>query len=126
MILSRTPDLTISRIYGPGRTLAKIYGRAAGTTRPGKGDERSNWVHLDDIVGAIDWARRHQLSGLYNLVQDEVPKVRELIDAVCQRHDLEPVQWDETQPSSRFYNARVSNAKLKATGYQFVHPRFWP
>ncbi len=117
--------LRLGGIYGPGRTLAKIYGRAAGTTRPGKGDERSNWVHLDDIVGAIDWVRRHQLSGLYNVVQDDVPKVRDLIDAVCQRHGLEPVQWDETQPSSRFYNARVSNAKLKDTGYQFVHPSFW-
>lgn len=117
--------LRLGGIYGPGRTLAKIYGRAAGTTRPGKGNERSNWVHLEDIVGAIDWVRRHQLSGLYNVVQDEVPTVRELIDAVCQRHGLEPVQWDETQPSSRFYNARVSNAKLKATGYRFVHPSFW-
>ncbi|NJN21811.1 MAG: SDR family oxidoreductase [Leptolyngbya sp. RL_3_1] len=118
--------LRLGGIYGPGRTLEKIYGRAAGTTRPGKGDERSNWVHLDDIVGAIDWARRQQLSGLYNVVQDEVPTVRELISAVCRRYGLEPVQWDETQPSSRFYNARVANAKLKATGYRFVHPRFWP
>ncbi|MDA0674047.1 MAG: SDR family oxidoreductase [Cyanobacteria bacterium] len=96
--------LRLGGIYGPGRTLGKIYGRAAGTTRPGKGDERSNWVHLEDIVGAIDWVRRHRLSGLYNLVQDDVPRVRELIDAVCQRHDLAPVQWDETQPSSRPYS----------------------
>ncbi|MGD1905735.1 MAG: SDR family oxidoreductase [Leptolyngbyaceae cyanobacterium] len=117
--------LRLGGIYGPGRTLAKIYGRAAGTTRPGKGDEHSNWVHLDDIVGAIDWAQRHQLSGIYNVVQDEVPTVRDLISRVCQRYDLAPVQWDHTQPSARSYNARVSNAKLKAAGYQFVHPSFW-
>ena len=50
----------------------KIYSRAAGSVRPGTGTEGSNWIHLDDIVGAIDFARQHALSGIYNVVQDEV------------------------------------------------------
>ena len=116
--------LRLGGIYGPGRTLEKIYGRAAGTTRPGKGDEGTNWVHLNDIVGAVDWARRQQLSGLYNLVQDDVPTIRELIAEVCDRNRLSPVIWDKTQPSTR-KNVRVSNAKIKSTGYQFSHPTFW-
>jgi nucleoside-diphosphate-sugar epimerase len=111
-------------IYGPGRELAKIYSRAAGTTRPGTGQEASNWIHLEDIVGAIDWAHTHQLSGLYNLVQDEIPTVRDLIDRVCQAHHLAPVQWDPSQPSARPYHVRVSNQKLKAAGYTFRHPGF--
>lgn len=118
--------LRLGGIYGPGRTLAKIYSRAAGTTRPGKGEEGTNWVHLNDIVNGIDWAKEKALSGLYNLVQDEVPTVRELIDGVCDRNNLAPVTWDETQPSNRLKNVRISNAKLKATGYEFVHPSFWP
>ena len=117
--------LRLGGIYGPGRTLEKIYSRAAGSIRSGKGDEGSNWVHLHDIVGAIDWVRQHRLAGLYNLVQDEILTVRELIDAVCQRYRLDSVKWDETKPSDRPYNVRVSNAKLKGTGYQFVHPAFW-
>lgn len=116
--------LRLGGIYGPGRTLEKIYSRAAGTTRPGKGDQATNWVHLSDIVGAIDWARQQQLTGIYNVVQDEIPTVRELIGRVCDRHHLAPVQWDETQPSTRSYNVRISNAKLKSTGYLFVHPTF--
>ncbi|WP_035986837.1 SDR family oxidoreductase [Leptolyngbya sp. KIOST-1] len=111
-------------IYGPGRELAKIYSRAAGQTRPGAGHEASNWVHLDDIVGAIAFAQAHHLSGLYNLVQDEIPTVRELIDRVCTAHHLAPVQWDPSQPSARPYNVRVSNQKLKAAGYSFRHPQF--
>ena len=111
-------------IYGPGRELAKIYGRSAGTTRPGTGEEASNWIHLEDIVGAIDWAQSHHLNGLYNLVQDEIPTVRDLIDRVCQAHHLAPVQWDPTQPSARPYNVRVSNQKLKAAGYTFHQPGF--
>lgn len=111
-------------IYGPGRELAKIYGRSAGTIRPGRGNEASNWVHLEDIVGAIDWAQTHSLSGLYNLVQDEIPTVRDLIDRVGQTYDLAPTQWDPTQPSARPYNVRVSNQRLKAAGYTFQHPTF--
>ncbi|MBD2111017.1 MULTISPECIES: SDR family oxidoreductase [Cyanophyceae] len=124
-----TPDrqvgiFRLGGIYGPGRELAKIYSRAAGTTRPGSGHEGSNWIHLDDIVGAIAHAQTHSLSGLYNLVQDEIPTVRELIDRVCQANDLDPVQWDPSQPSARPYNVRVSNQKLKAAGYTFRHSTF--
>jgi len=111
-------------IYGPGRDLAHIYRRAAGTIRSGDGHEASNWIHLDDIVGAIAFAQAHGLSGIYNLVQDEIPTVRELIDRVCQIYNLEPVVWDAAQPSARSYNVRVSNQKLKAAGYQFQRSYF--
>lgn len=118
--------LRLGGIYGPGRTVEDIYGRVAGTTRPGKGAEYSNWIHLTDIVGAIDWARQQRLGGVYNLVQDEIPTVRALIGEVCDRQNLPPVHWDESQHSRRTRSVRVSNAKLKSSGYQFVHPTFWP
>ncbi len=116
--------LRLGGIYGPDRTLERIYSRAAGTTRPGKGEEGTNWVHLSDIVRGIDWARERQLAGLYNLVQDEVPTVRALIGEVCDRHNLAPVTWNESEPSTR-KNVRISNAKIKSTGYEFVHPTFF-
>ncbi|MEL6247665.1 MAG: SDR family oxidoreductase [Cyanobacteria bacterium J06627_15] len=116
--------LRLGGIYGPGRTLENIYGRIAGTTRAGSGAESSNWVHLEDIVSAIDWVRQHRLGGLYNLVQDEILPARELVDKVCRQHGLAAVTWDPAQPSGRAYNARVSNAKLKATGYRFIRPSF--
>ncbi|MEL6326786.1 MAG: SDR family NAD(P)-dependent oxidoreductase, partial [Cyanobacteria bacterium J06626_23] len=90
----------------------------------GSGAESSNWVHLEDIVSAIDWVRQHRLGGLYNLVQDEILPVRELVDKICRQHGLATVTWDATQPSGRSYHARVSNAKLKATGYEFIRPSF--
>ncbi|MBD1860451.1 NAD-dependent epimerase/dehydratase family protein [Trichocoleus desertorum] len=114
--------LRLGGIYGPGRELQRIFGRAAGTTRPGTGAEPSNWIHLDDIVGAIAFAQEHQLQGVYNLVQEVTLTSRELIEQVCQRYNLAPVNWDESQPSARSYNAKVSNQKLKTAGYQFIHP----
>ncbi len=114
--------LRLGGIYGPGRELVKIFSRVAGTTRPGKGNEPSNWIHLDDIVGAIEFARQQQLQGIYNLVDDSQLINRELIDKVCEKHGLAKVYWDESLPSVRNYNARISNQKIKAAGYQLKHP----
>jgi nucleoside-diphosphate-sugar epimerase len=109
-------------IYGPGRELLKIFGRAAGTTRPGDGSDASNWVHLDDIVGAIEFARVRQLSGIYNLVQDIPTTTGTLLQQLFAAHHLPPVTWDATQSTPRPYNAKVSNQKLRTAGYSLVHP----
>ncbi len=114
--------LRLGGIYGPSRELVKIYSRAAGTIRPGDGEEPINWIHLDDIVGAIDFARSQHLQGIYNLVDDTELKNRELIEKVCRTHNLNPVTWDSFQASSRQYNARLSNQKIKAAGYKLIYP----
>ncbi|MEM8642191.1 MAG: SDR family oxidoreductase [Cyanobacteria bacterium P01_G01_bin.54] len=117
--------LRLGGIYGPGRTLERIFSRWAGKTRPGTGARWSNWIHLDDIVGAIAFAQAQKLTGLYNLVQDEILTSRDLLQQVCDRHHLAPVTWDASQPDTRAYSVRCSNQKLKAAGYELVHPRFW-
>lgn len=118
--------LRLGGIYGPGRTVENIYSRMAGKTMPGTGEEAANWVHLLDIIGAIDWAQAKQLSGIYNVVQDEIVTRRELIQQVCDRQNLPPVKWDGNPDAGRGRNARISNQKLKSTGFQFEHPTFWP
>lgn len=115
--------LRLGGIYGPGRELARIFSRAAGTTRPGNGQDAANWVHLDDIVGAIDFARCQRLSGIFNLVATEPTTTGALIDRVLRESGLPPVTWDASQPSSRPYNAKVSNQKLRDRGYEFQHPQ---
>ncbi|MDY6786088.1 MAG: NAD-dependent epimerase/dehydratase family protein [Cyanobacteriota bacterium] len=115
--------LRLGGIYGEGRELVRIFGRAAGMTRPGDGSDTSNWIHLDDIVGAIDFAVRHQLEGIYNLVDDSHLTTEKLIAGVLEANGLPPVTWDGSQSSSRSYNAKVSNQKLKDAGYQFIRPQ---
>lgn len=118
--------LRLGGIYGPGRTVENIYSRIAGKTMPGTGEEAANWVHLLDIIGAIDWAQTRQLSGIYNVVQDEILTRRELIQEVCDRQNLPAVQWDGNPNAGRGRNVRLSNQKLKSTGFQLEHPTFWP
>lgn len=114
--------LRLGGIYGPNRELVKIFRRAAGTTRPGDGKDAANWVHLEDIVGAIEFAYQQSLDGIYNLVGSHPITTGELLERVCQAHHLAPVAWDAAQKSSRPYNARVSNQKLREAGYQFIYP----
>ena len=113
--------LRLGGIYGPNRELIKIFSRLPGTTRPGNGEDVANWVHLDDIVGAIEFARQHYLEGIYNLVDDAYLTSRELLSRLFNKHDLPKVKWDNTATSNRPYNAKVSNGKIKEVGYKLIH-----
>ncbi|MBH8553612.1 SDR family oxidoreductase [Nostocaceae cyanobacterium CENA357] len=115
--------LRLGGIYGPNRKLIKIFSKAPGTTRPGNGDDVTNWIHLDDIVAAIEFVRQHRLQGIYNLVNDAHLTSRELLDTLFEKHNLPQVIWDSSMKSNRPYNAKVSNQKIKAAGYKLIHPQ---
>ncbi|MBV5261042.1 SDR family oxidoreductase [Synechococcus moorigangaii CMS01] len=114
--------LRLGGIYGEGREIKKIFQRAMGQVRPGDGSEYGNWIHLADIVAAIEFARAQNLNGLFNLVCDEPLPRRELLARLAEKYTLPPVIWDPSQPSDRPLNVRVSNAKLKRLGFQCRHP----
>ena len=114
--------LRLGGIYGPKREITKRFARIAGKTMPGSGATFTSWIHLDDIIAAMDFLCQRRLGGIYNLVNDFNLTIRELSDKVCLREGLEKILWDDTKPSYRFLNARVSNEKIKAAGYKLIHP----
>ena len=93
-----------------------------GQTRPGKGLEYGNWVHLEDIVAGIQFARVQNLSGLFNLVCDQPMQRKVMLDRLAEKYKLPPIIWDESQPSPRTFNVRVSNQKIKSMGFTFKYP----
>ncbi|CCH68011.1 Nucleoside-diphosphate-sugar epimerases [Richelia intracellularis HH01] len=113
--------LRLGGIYGPDRELVKIYSRFAGKSRLGDGRKPANWIHLDDIVGAIEFARQHSLKGVYNLVDDSKLTQGQVIEKVCEKYSLQPVIWDYNQSKQVQHN--VSNQKIKDAGYQLIHPK---
>lgn len=115
--------LRLGGIYGPGRELIKIFGRLAGTNRPGNGDDVANWIHLDDIVGVIEFARQHNWQGIYNVVDDAHLRSREFFETLLTTHNLPQIKWDASLQNNRPYNAWVSNQKIKDAGYQLIHPQ---
>ena len=118
----KTCILRLTGIYGPRRELIKIFSRLSGTTRPG-GERYTNWVHLIDIVRAIDFAREKQLQGIYHLNSDEFMTIKEFLERLFQAHNLPPVTWDSSQPSARSTNMRLSNQKIKDAGFELIHPQ---
>ena len=114
--------LRLGGIYGPKRELTKRFARIAGKTIPGSGETFTSWIHLEDIIAAMDFLCHKRLGGIYNLVNDFNMTIRELSNLVCDREGLARVIWDDTKPSYRFLNARVSNQKIKAAGYKLIHP----
>ncbi|WP_017718009.1 SDR family oxidoreductase [Kamptonema formosum] len=112
--------LRLGGIYGPGREIRKRF-NVCGKTLPGSGDNFTNWIHLDDIAGAVEFALANRLQGIYNLVNDEPVLARELADRVCVRYGFAKIQWEPAEHNSRSYSLRVSNQKLKAAGYRFTH-----
>ncbi len=113
----------LGAIYGPDRDLKKRFTKLAGTTRPGSGNHFTNWIHLDDIVSASEFALDRQLQGIYNLVNDVPIAARELFKQLCDRYELPEVEWDASDAKSPSNDRRISNQKLKAEGYQFIHPK---
>lgn len=118
----QTCILRLTGIYGSGRELIKIFRQIAGTTRPGTGESYTNWVHVEDIVRAIDFAKDHQLQGIYHLNSDESMTSREFFQRLLAAHNLPAVTWDISQTSSRTYNLKLSNQKLKSAGFTLAHP----
>ncbi|MFM7449611.1 MAG: SDR family oxidoreductase [Leptolyngbyaceae cyanobacterium] len=115
--------LRLGGIYGPGRELVDMFGGLAGMTIPGKGDRFINWIHRDDIIGAIEFIRLNELEGVYNLVDDSQLTIKEQVKRVCSRYGLPPVDWDSSKLSFQRKSLQVSNQKLKAAGYDLIHPQ---
>jgi nucleoside-diphosphate-sugar epimerase len=115
--------LRLGGIYGPGRELVDMFGGLAGTTMPGKGDRFVNWIHRDDIIGAIEFLRINEVEGIYNLVDDSQLTIKEQVKLVCSSYGLPPVHWDSTKVSLQRKSLQVSNQKLKSAGFELIHPQ---
>ena len=115
--------LRLAGIYGQGRELIKIFRSWAGTTRPGTGNNYTNWVHLEDIVNALEFARQKELRAIYHLSSDEILTRKEFFDRLFRKHNLPGIDWDNVASASRSFNLRLDNHKIKAAGFQFIHPQ---
>ena len=112
----------LGEIYGPGREISRRIKQLEGHVMPGSGELYTNMVHRDDVVSAIDYSLRHDLDGVYNLVDDDhMPRI-ELYTTVAKKHLLPLVKWDPEHPGLRTDNKRVSNHKIKGEGFALRHP----
>ncbi len=131
-ILRETEDFVIARggiatrlagIYGPGRSvlLKKFFSGEA--IIEGDGSRWVNQVHRDDIATALCLLVERSARGIFNVSDDRPLPQREVYAWLAQRFDrpLPPSGPIDPNRKRGWTHKRVSNAKLRALGWQ---PRY--
>ncbi len=114
--------LRLGEIYGPGREIEQRLRRMQHQPFAGTGEAYTNLIHLSDIVSALDFALRNRLNGIYNLCNDFHMPRKLFYQKLCEQEKIPFIQWDPTKPSMHGGNRRVSNQKIKNTGFIFECP----
>ncbi|WP_367716892.1 SDR family oxidoreductase [Nitratireductor sp. GISD-1A_MAKvit] len=123
--------IRLSGIYGPGRNA--LYSLEAGKARrivkPG---QVFNRIHVDDIAGATAHLARRFETGIFNVTDDAPAPPQDVVAhaaAVAGREAPPEIAFEDADlsPMGRsFYGEckRVSNARLRGTGYRLRHPEY--
>ncbi len=123
--------LRLSGIYGPGRSpFDKLAnGTARRLVKPG---QVFNRIHVDDIAGALAHLSRDATGGIFNVTDDEPAPPQDVVAHAARLAgfplppEIDFATADLTPMARSFYgeNKRVSNAKLKRSGYAMIFPSF--
>jgi nucleoside-diphosphate-sugar epimerase len=119
--------LRASGIYGPERGhVFKQFLRGEAMMRD-DGESWINMIHVDDVAGAIaHLLESNSAPGVYNLSDDEPVTQRQFFAWLASKLNrlLPPSALADPQRKRGLTNKRVSNAKLKVTGYNFIYPTY--
>ena len=119
--------LRASGIYGPGRGhLFKQFLRGEATMR-GDGSPWINMIHVEDLARAIMHLIEHGRAGeIYNASDEEPVTQFEFFQWLAERlgKGMPPGAPPEAGRKRGLTNKRVSNRKLRMTGFTFQYPTF--
>jgi nucleoside-diphosphate-sugar epimerase len=123
--------LRLAGIYGPGRNA--LRNMEEGTARRLiKKDQVFNRIRVEDIGRSALFLAEGRLGGVWNITDDEPGPPQDVVAEAARLMGLPvppdiPFETAELSPMARsFYaeNKRVSNAKLKAAGFEFRFPNY--
>ena len=117
----------LAGIYGPGRSVLLRKFFAGETVIEGDGGKWINQVHSDDIAAALVHLVSTGHRGIFNVNDDEPLAQRAVYAWLAQRFGraLPPSGPPATDRKRGWTNKRVSNAKLRATGWRARYPSFF-
>jgi nucleoside-diphosphate-sugar epimerase len=123
--------LRLSGIYGKGRNgfVNLMNGTAKRVIKP---NQVFNRIHVKDIAGAVKHLSDKNLSGIFNVTDSEPAPPQDVVTFCADLMGIKPpaeIAYDDakmSQMARSFYGEvkRVSNAKLLATGYEFLYPDY--
>lgn len=121
-LLEGATVLRVAGIYGPGRSIYLRKMREGTAALDGAGERYLNQIHRDDVAGAL----RHVLvepataGQIFNACDDTHPTLRDLYGWLAQRlgEPMPPGARPDPNRKRGRTSKRVSNAKLRATGWE--------
>ncbi|MFM7604009.1 MAG: shikimate kinase [Prosthecobacter sp.] len=118
----------LAGIYGPGRSfLLKnlLEGKAAIEGNNGHG-RYLNQIHADDAASALVHLVTQRLSGIYSIADDQKITQRDSYLDLCRVFGLPLPPSRDPDPNRKrgWSHKHVSNAKLRATGWQPLYPTY--
>ncbi len=118
-----TVSLRLGGIYGPGRTALIDRVRNGEATLEAQ-PRYLNLIHLHDIVGAlIHLMELEPAQGVYVGVDSDPQEWNKFIGWIARELELpEPPVGGDAESKRPPRNRRCSNARLRASGYQFRYP----
>ncbi|RKE86514.1 SDR family oxidoreductase [Rhizobium sp. AG855] len=123
--------LRLSGIYGPGRNT--FMNLANGTARRlVKKDQVFNRIRVEDIAAATAFLAGPRTGGVFNVTDDEPSPPQDVVIEAARLMGMDappeqPFETADLTPMARsFYgeNKRVSNAKIKALGFNFRYQNY--
>jgi nucleoside-diphosphate-sugar epimerase len=118
--------LRLAGIYGPGRSvLLRKYQEGTAVLENG-GGRWINQIHRDDAAAALVHAAEHDLSGIYNVADDSPATQKEVYGWIAEamKGDLPPGGPAPLTRKRGITNKRVSNTKLRMTGWTPSFPSY--
>ncbi len=117
----------LAGIYGPGRSVLLRKFFAGEAVIEGDGSKWINQAHRDDIASALVHLVTTGARGVFNVSDDEPLAQRAVYAWLAERFDrpLPPCGPIDTDRKRGWTDKRVSNAKLRATGWQARYPSFF-
>ncbi|WFE68660.1 NAD-dependent epimerase/dehydratase family protein [Thiomicrospira sp. R3] len=112
-------------IYGPGRT--HIIDQVMSGKAHCMEDVFSNRIHSDDCVGIfLHLLNIDQPEALYIGVDNQPTLSCEVYEWLAEQLSIGTIEHSEPTENSRLMrsNKRLSNAKIRATGYEFKYPTY--
>ncbi|MBL0371763.1 SDR family oxidoreductase [Rhizobium sp. KVB221] len=123
--------LRLSGIYGPGRNA--FVNLSDGTARRlVKKDQVFNRIRCEDIGRVTAFLIERKLGGIYNVTDAEPAPAQDVVEYAARLMGIDvppdtPFEQAELSPMARsFYaeNKRVSNARLRGIGFEFLYPNY--
>jgi nucleoside-diphosphate-sugar epimerase len=122
--------LRLGGIYGPGRHALLDDLRQGVRSFPEDPNRWINQIHRDDAVGSILHVLKLGVQReIYNVVDDEPVAYGTCLKWLAKQLNVEPPVFDPESPAQRKRlgpkpHRKISNAKLRSTGWSPVYPSF--